>query len=261
MENFKDLRDISDDFDNGYQFPPANHRLSVNNHQRSIAIWSRFLAVLFAVFFLLPFLKNNFLTGQWALAFVALFLAVSALVVGYIFGKRADKLDSLISGQNLLAQWKLSGEQKQKYADSLFERERARNKLQMWVVSVLLVIIFGFVMVLMDEGRLLMLGMMISLIVLVGFFAWVMPQYYRNKNASGDGHVLVGKKFVYVNGYFHNWDFPLSGIREVKYVQKPFAGLYIAYYYTDRTFKNTEELVIPIPESVDLDPLIREIKR
>ena len=76
---------------------------------------------------------------------------------------------------------------------------------------------------------------------------------------KGDGNVLIGKKFAYINGFFHNWDFPLSGIKKVKIVEKPFYGLFIQYYYTDRTLINTEELTIPAPKDIDLQMVLNEL--
>ena len=101
---------------------------------------------------------------------------------------------------------------------------------------------------------------MIILIALIALFAFGMPKYYRAKNAKGDGNVLIGKKYAYINGYFHNWDFPLSGIKKAHLIQQPFYGIHIKYYYTDRTFTNTEELNIPAPQNVDLQDIVSKLK-
>ncbi len=87
-----------------------------------------------------------------------------------------------------------------------------------------------------------------------------MPAFYRNKNLKGDGVIMIGQKFAYINGFFHNWDFPLSGIQKVKIIDKPFHGLYIKYYYFDRTLKNTEELNIPAPPDIDLEHVVSLLK-
>ena len=104
-----------------------------------------------------------------------------------------------------------------------------------------------------------MFFIMLLLIAAIGAFAFGMPNYYKSKNTLGDGHVLIGRKFAYINGYFHNWDFPLSGIKKAIIIHEPFYGIYIKYYYTDRTFTNTEELNIPAPQNIDLQKVINEL--
>jgi hypothetical protein len=88
-----------------------------------------------------------------------------------------------------------------------------------------------------------------------------MPFYYKYQNSKNDGNILIGAKFAYINGYFHNWDFPLSGIKKASIIDQPFYGLYIQYYYTDRTFTNTEELNIPAPKQLDLNIVLTALNK
>ena len=87
-----------------------------------------------------------------------------------------------------------------------------------------------------------------------------MPQYYKYQNLKNDGKVLIGAKFAYINGYFHNWDFVLSGLSKVKVMRQPFYGINLVYYYTDRTLNNSEELFIPANENENLDELVSILK-
>ena len=121
-------------------------------------------------------------------------------------------------------------------------------------------VVFGIFIIVIDEGKGVMLLVMIALIGIIAAFALGMPAFYRNKNLKGDGVVLLGRKFAYVNGFFHNWDFPLSGIRKVKAIETPFHGLYIQYSYYDRTLKNTEELHIPASPDMDLKKIVALLK-
>ena len=65
----------------------------------------------------------------------------------------------------------------------------------------------------------------------------------------------------YINGFFHNWDFLLSGLSKVKIIKKPFYGINLVYYYTDRTFKHSEELFIPANKNIDLNNLIVALEK
>ncbi len=63
------------------------------------------------------------------------------------------------------------------------------------------------------------------------------------KTLTVTGLILIGRKFAYINGFFHNWDFPLSGIQKVKMIENHFT-VFIKVYYFDGTLKNSEELNI-----------------
>ena len=113
----------------------------------------------------------------------------------------------------------------------------------------------------MDAGDRAGFVIIIGSVVLIVFAASkFFPYYYYRRNMKGDRQILIGKKYAYLNGIFHNWDFPLSGLKKVKVIKKPFYGLSFTYYYTDRTWQNTEELEIPAPENIDLSLLANQLK-
>ena len=237
-----------------------NQTISLKNNQSGTVNKSLAIAILSLIISILPFYDNNPFTEIWGIAFVGFFAFLSAIIVAAIFKSRAKKLQSLINGKNVLASWKLIKNDKSAYVNYLFKKERAKNKGIFWITSILIVVIFGVFILIINEGKAAMFLAMILLIVVIGLFAFGMPMYYKNKNLNGDGNVLIGKKFAYINGFFHNWDFPLSGIKKVSIIKEPFYGLHIQYYYTDRTFTNTEELNIPAPQDADLKHVIDVLK-
>ncbi|RUA12376.1 MAG: hypothetical protein DSY82_01445, partial [Flavobacteriia bacterium] len=123
------------------------------------------------------------------------------------------------------------------------------------------IIVFGIFILVIDEGKMAMFLILLGLIAFLAAFAFGMPFYYRFKNLRGDGKILLGAKYAYINGYFHNWDFPLSGLSKVKPIKDPFYGINLIYYYTDRTLKNSEELFIPANEDIDIKALVEQLKK
>ncbi|MCB0663791.1 MAG: hypothetical protein KDC24_13675, partial [Saprospiraceae bacterium] len=146
------------------------------------------------------------------------------------------------------------------YVQHLYEEMTSKNKAMYLVIALLTVIIFGITILVIDEGQLFMAIVGVGLLVLLALFAFGMPTYYKNSNLKGDGIILIGSKYAYLNGYFHNWDFPLSGLEKVKKIKKPFYGLEIHYFFTDRTMTHTMEIQIPAPTNIDLDAVIEELK-
>ena len=245
---------------NTIDFNTINKRIRIQNSQSKIVKRSRYAAFLFFILMFLPFLEWSPFTGAWALAFISFFLVIVAIIVGYVFRSREKKLSTLISGENLLAHWELSRELQKKYVDTLYKNEIQKNKGILIAVGIIAAVVFGLFILTIDEAQFFMFLVYIGLMVLMSIFAFAMPAYYRYQNRKNDAQILIGAKYAYINGYFHNWDFLLSGIRKVQIINKPFYGLHLQYYYTDRTFTNTEALDIPAPDDLDLQELIKALK-
>ncbi len=243
-----------------FDFNTINNRISIQNSQSKIVKRSRYAAFFFFILMFLPFQEWGPFTGFWAMAIISFFLVIVSIIVGYVFKSREKKLRTLITGENLLAHWELSPELQKTYVDTLYKKEIGKNIVILLSVGIIAAVVFGLFILTIDEAQFFMVLVYIGLMVLMSIFAFAMPVYYRYKNRRNDAQILIGAKYAYVNGYFHNWDFPLSGIKKASIINKPFYGLKIRYYYTDRTFTNTEELNIPAPEDFDLQDVLRELK-
>lgn len=231
--------------------------LKLKNKQRTASRWFILVGIFFGIAVLLTFLNHNFLTGEWAVTFIGFFLMLASWITAIIFTTRAKKLDSLVGGDKLLAQWVLCDEQKLNYSIYMRTKSLAKNKILMWIIFMLFVVILiPFLFFLEGEeiwGFLLILG---TVLLTIFLFSRIMPYYYYSRNVKGDGHVLIGSKYAYVNGYFHNWDFPLSGLKNLKIISQPFKGISLTYYYTDRTWRNEHTLNIPVEKETDIEALI-----
>lgn len=237
-----------------------NRKLKVKNSQQKTVVISLIVALIGGILIYLTFNEGNPLYQVYVVTLISIFMVLTGLIVAFIFGSRAKKMKTLISGENLIASWQLSHEEKLEYTNALYKNEKEKNKAILWITTVIIVVIFGIFILFIDEGKGAMFMAMIALIVLLFAFAFGMPALYHKKNLNGDGIILIGRKFAYVNGIFHNWDFILSGIQRVKAIEKPFHGLYLQYYYYDRTLKNTEELNIPAPSDIDLENIVSLLK-
>ncbi len=242
------------------QLSKINSTMKVKNSQVGIVKWSLIIAGILLVVMILAFLDLEVFPVHPAVLFLSFFLFIVAIIVALMFRGRAKKLKRLITGESLLASWSLDESEKQAYAENTVRFEKQKNRVMFTVTTVLIVLIFGGFILFMEDGKGFMAIVMFALIAVLAIFAFGMPVYYKSRNLKGDGQVLIGRKYAYVNGIFHNWDYPLSGLTKVWKLEKPFHGLGLVYYYTDRTLTNTEELFIPAPREVDIDELVRELK-
>ncbi|WP_456379185.1 zinc-ribbon domain-containing protein [Lutibacter sp.] len=237
-------------------FSKINSEISGKNNTNIV----KYITGFFLLIVILAFMDLDMLPIHPAIAFISFFIVLSTIIIGYMFKSREEKKQTLISGENLIAEWTLTSEQKENYANYLFEHEKNKNRFILYSISAIAIVIFGIFILVIDEGKLFMFLILIGLVLFLASFAYGMPFYYKKSNLKGDGKILIGAKYAYINGYFHNWDFPLSGLKKAKIITDPFYGLNLVYYYTDRTLYHSEELFIPTAEDIDLTKLIDTLK-
>ncbi len=235
-----------------------NKKITIENNQTSITkkLWYAAGFFLLIIFIAL----TEIIEIHPAIFFLSFFFFISSVIIGFMFRSREKKLQALITGKNLVAEWTLTKEQKKSYVNYLFKHESGKNLIILFSIGSIAVVVFGLFILFIDEGKLAMFFVLIGLIVFLSLVAFGMPYYYKIKNTKGDGNILIGAKYAYINGYFHNWDFPLSGLKKIKIIKDPFYGINLVYYYTDRTLSHSEELFIPAPKDVDLKKLIVTLK-
>lgn len=233
----------------------------IKNKAKITARTSWFLAVFFMLPLILPFYENNFLSGAWALSFISLFLIISASVTAVIFQSRANKMKKLLNREKLIESWQMNRETLRSYVDETSSTQKNKSKMLIKIIGIFFLVFTVFFMIILDsEDRLGFFLIMFSVFILIFSASKFFPWLYHYKNVRGDGYVLIGSKYIYINGYFHNWDFPMSGLEKLKAIEVPFRGIQLIYHYTDRTGPNSFELKIPVPENIDLKELIRKIE-
>jgi len=237
-----------------------NNLPNIKNKQDKIVRTSLLWTLFFAVVMVLPFYAGNPLSNIWGIAFIALFLLISSLVVAIIYQIRSRKMKNLLNKTELLDSWQMDNEMKKQYVEELSREKLSQSKVLLWVMSGFFLLFTLFFLFIMDDGRSVFLGIMGSVYLLVFASAKFFPAYYIRQNKRGDGLVLLGTKYAYINGAFHNWDFPLSGLTSIQPISQPFKGIELVYFYTVKNNIQTEEIRIPIPDSIDSENLIAQIQ-
>ena len=84
----------------------------------------KYLVTLSCIFFgiIIVSAMMEFFPVHPAVFMLSLFFMICALVVALMFKSREKKLQTLISGENLLSQWTLTDKQKKKYVDYQFQQ-------------------------------------------------------------------------------------------------------------------------------------------
>jgi hypothetical protein len=232
----------------------------IENRQAKAARNSLIIAAFSAVLVVLPFYEGNPLSDLWGISFIALCSLLTSLIVALMYRNRSKKMKSLLNQTKLLAAWDMDQEMKDIYVSEFCREIYARSKMLLWVISgffAFFIIIFLFIV---KDDWPVFLGIMGSAYLVILIAGLTAPPYYTSRNRRGDGHVLIGAKYIYINGYFHNWDFPLSGLSSIEPISKPFRGIELIYFFTVRRNVQTQEIRIPTPDFIDSEKLIAQIQ-
>ncbi|MCP3892055.1 MAG: hypothetical protein GY702_24775 [Desulfobulbaceae bacterium] len=234
--------------------------MHIANSQRKIEKRFWFAASFFFVLLFSPLIADDSSYWQYPTVLGSLFLFISSIFIALIFRNRAKKMDTLKQGISLLAKWELSESQLVEYAREAKKESLEKNKVIISIIAFFFIFFTSVFLFFMDEDRLQFAILMFSGLLFPLIAAFLMPVYTFNKQMNGDRKVLIGKKFAYFNGSFHNWDYPLSGLTKTTIIKKPFYGIFLSYYYTDRTLTHSAELKIPAPTNLNLNELVDNLK-
>lgn len=238
----------------------TNEIPQIKNRQATAARNSLIVAGFSAILMVLPFYEGNPLSDIWGISFIALCTFLTSLIVALMFRNRSKKMKSLLDNSRLLASWDMDQHMKELYIAEYRREIYSRSKMLLWVISgFFLFFVVLFLFIVKDDWPVFLeiMGSAYLIILIAGLSA---PPYYTSRNRNGDGRVLVGSKYIYLNGYFHNWDFPLSGLSSIRSIHEPFRGIELIYFYTVRRNIQTQEIRIPTPEFIDSEKLIAQIQ-
>jgi len=232
----------------------------IENRQAKAARNSLIVAAFSAVLMVIPYYESNPLSDLWGISFIALCSLLTSLIVALMYHNRSKKMKSLLNQSMLLTAWNMDREMKDIYVAEFRREIYARSKMLLWIITgffAFFIILFLFIV---KDDWPVFLGIMGSVYLVILIAGLSAPPYYTSRNRRGDGHVLIGAKYIYINGYFHNWDFPLSGLSSIEPISKPFRGIELIYYFTVRRNVQTQEIRIPTPDFIDSEKLIAQIQ-
>ena len=149
----------------------VNKKIKLQNSQSRVVKGSWYSAGLFLLIIVMAFMNIDALPIHPAIVMISIFLFIMSVVIGFMFRSREKKLQSLITGEKLLASWTLTTVQKKAYVKYLFEHKKGKNLAILKVISVMAIIIFGVFILVIDEGKLAMFFVLIGLLLFLAFFA------------------------------------------------------------------------------------------
>jgi len=162
--------------------------------------------------------------GGFALQFLGFVLLVGGLITAGILARRVRRLESMLRGQEVLARWDYDPRLQREQAERDLATTRGRNLLLLLIVAVLLIactvmfVIIGFMQG-EEENMPAFVALMLGILVVVAFFALVMPTLQYRRALRSGGEAIIAANGLYVSGVLHTWQGPLAAMEGVDLVE------------------------------------------
>ncbi|RUA09941.1 MAG: hypothetical protein DSY82_05420, partial [Flavobacteriia bacterium] len=118
-----------------------NKKIELENNQSGIVKKAWYLAGFFLLVIILAFMDMDSLPIHPAFVMLSIFFLIMSVIIAFMFRNREKKLQKLITGENLIAQWVLTPGQKKKYANYLFKFESGKNQIILFSISFIAIIV------------------------------------------------------------------------------------------------------------------------
>lgn len=154
--------------------------------------------------------RNNYALA----AFGLLFLIVAAVTFA-MYGALEKRYRNLLQSGPLL-RYSLAEEGKQAQREKNIAELRMRNRALL-MVMLFFCVLFAIILPFFVEEKLLMAAICLGLGGFLTLAAWLITSYRVKKMRRGGDEVILGRGGILLNGSFHAWDMPGTGITDLAY--------------------------------------------
>jgi hypothetical protein len=234
----------------------------INTAKRTLFVWILLtIAFIFGVFAPSIFGMDGF-NGGFALSFACIILAITGVIVIFMYWGRARAGDSMLSGDNTLAHWKYLPGEWNDYSEKDFRMDKsAKWGLYRLVMVITAVVVVGFWLFHRDSGG-LMLGMFIGLGLLLGSVILLSTNYDHWQNTRYQGEVYITRDGAYVGRKLHLWKGWGATLDEVCY-DEPNRLLLLTYSMPSRTGRDsaTARILVPQGQEKQVHEIVAELEK
>ena len=218
-----------------------------NNQWRVVRV-TTFLTLLFLLGCFVPaFFGIDGMDGGFAIIVISGFLAICGLVVIAVYRKRAKELDRLIKSDKTIAQWELSQEDWQKFAEVDFKEDKSISKGTFFLIAIISAII-GIILSIIS-GDILFMYICLGIIAFIAIPAFTFSRIRHKRKRSAPPFVLISVSSVLVGRTYHNWNMLGASLEKVSADENsdpPMLRLVMSY--PTRTGIEHYEIRVPVPK-------------
>lgn len=200
----------------------------------------------------------NMMRWGFAAALVGGMVAAVGLVMTYLFWCRAELVDRIIRGSDVLAHWTYDGPEWREYWIHEYEEEVGMRKFGVRFLSVAFLLAGVFLAVLVGKDFATILGIVLGFIALFNLVEWLIPTM-NPANPRGDEEVFITAEGVLLNGVLFSWNALGARLERIERQSPEFVSdmksldglevLTFTYSYPSRRGRHEDACSAPIPAS------------
>ncbi len=200
--------------------------------------------------------------GGFAISFVSLVVAITAVIVGAMYLGWARQVNQILRGEGVLAHWVYSTEFWAEYTQREYEEEKSEKRGLFLLVSGV-ALFFGILFWALDEeAGFIVFLVMLGLIGLVAF-AWQFSAWsnYRNNSGVGIKEVYITQSAVYLNKRLYTWKAPFTEFKKVTFAENRKLPLLVFTFTGSSGRAGTQTYTIRVPVPVGQEENAKAILR
>lgn len=190
--------------------------------------------------------------NNYALAAFGLLLVIAGIVTFAMYAAVEKRYKRLLKEKPLL-RYTLKVEAHQKQIQKNVDELKSKNKALLFVM-LFFCVLFAVILPFFVEEKLVMIAICLGLGAFLSIAAWIITSYRVRKLQRGGEEVILGRGGAYLEGSFHAWDMPETGITNLDYEPSNMPGkmgkLKIEYTAQSIPAPLTETIVLLIPDEM-----------
>ncbi len=143
--------------------------------------------------------------GGFALAFICLIVAITGIIVVFMYRGRAAALDKMLQNQDVLAHWQYSPEEWRRYTEQSYEMEKKDKWGLFLLVMVVAVVVLGVFWIAVEDSGPVVIGVFLGLAVILSLTIFLTTNFNHWQNRKYHGEVYISRDGVYLNRQLHLW--------------------------------------------------------
>ncbi len=160
------------------------------------------------------------MSGGFAVAFIAFFLAIASIAVAALFFSRAKLMDGILNSEGLLACWKYSQDESEQSARREYEDYRERNRAMLIVIGGMLVLAAALMMIFAGEGGLITGVFLIAFAAFLFIVSRVTPALALKNALAATKEAFIAKNGIIYEGAVYPFRSFLMNMEKVTFSEK-----------------------------------------
>ena len=197
--------------------------------------------------------SGNANMNNYALATFGLLLVIAGAITSVMYGALERRYRRLLRERPLL-HYTLKAEAHQAQIKKNIDELKSKNKALLFVM-LFFCVLFAIILPFFVEEKLVMIAICLGFGAFLSIVAWIITSYRVRKLRKGGEEVILGRGGAYLEGSFHAWDMPETGITNLSYEPSTIPGnigkLTIEYTAQSIPAPLTETIVLLIPGELE----------